>query len=289
MRRLTLLVAAILVGTACRGGGAGDDVTTSAPEAMPTSSATVTTSSATTSTRSPATTSTTTTTTTTIAQTTTTAGFDLPALLRPDGVGPVDFGTEADEAMTLLTELLGPPSEVRDEGAQDIYWSVEQVRFVTWDDLALQLVFTDWNGDVTQPAAIPLHLADWEVLGPGLTTVEGLGWGTTVGDLRAMYPDVQFGINEFAPMFIIEGPDGDILGGFDWLWEDYARALIAALNEHGAGLDPDDLDAATGQALLDFMEREGMHDAGEALSALGLPPDDVRTGWMHAGAGPLCC
>lgn len=289
MRRLTLLVAAMLVGTACGGGGAGDDVTTSAPEAMPTSSATATTSSATTTTRSPATTSTTTTTTTTIAQTTTTAGFDLPAVLRPDGVGPVDFGTEADEAMALLAELLGPPSDVREEEAHDLYLSVELIRIVTWNEVGLRLVFTDWGGDFTQPKAIPLHLADWEVTGPGLTTTEGLGWGTTVSDLRGMYPEVRFGINEFAPVFAVETPAGPISGGFDWPYEDFARAVIASLNEHGAGLDPDDLDAAMGRPLLDFMESQGLEDARDVLTALDLPPGDVRTGWMYAGTGPQCC
>lgn len=287
MRRLALLMTVVLAVSACGGGRARHDVATPARGAMPTSSSAAMTPSST-STRPPSTTSTTT--TTTFAQTTTPRRFELPAILRPDGIATVDFGTEAQEAMVVLAELLGPPSEVRDEGPQDSYWSVEQVRFVTWDGLGLQLVFTDWGGDHTQPVASPLHLADWEVFGPGLTTTEGLSWGTSVSDLRARYPDVRFGIDEFAPTFSIEGPAGRIIGSFtDWPYEEFARALIAALNEHGAEIDPDDLDRATGQAMVDFMEREGMHDAGDVLAALGLPPDDVLTGWMHAGTGPLCC
>ncbi len=212
----------------------------------------------------------------------------LPAILRFDGVAAVDFGTEADEAMAAFVDLLGSPTEVVEEGQHDCYLSMDRVRFVTWADIGLRVVFTDWGGTDEAPVASPLHLTDWEIVGPGVAMVDGLGWGTTVGELRAKYPGVRIGINEFAPMFIVDEPSGGIIGGFDWSYEEFAAAVVEALNERGAGLAPDDLDAATGQALLDFMEAEGLDDAVDVLTALGLPRDAIAIGFVHAGAGPLC-
>lgn len=62
--------------------------------------------------------------------------------LRVDGLGPVSFGDDAEEALAALADRLGPPTE-------DFGWSVNrgpfpgpaQLRYVTWQDLGV--AFTD--------------------------------------------------------------------------------------------------------------------------------------------------
>jgi len=213
----------------------------------------------------------------------------LPNVLRGDGVATVSFGTPAEQALPVLVDLLGAPQVDRTEGAQDCYGSVAAVRFLTWDSLGLRLVFTDWDGEWVDPTAIPLQLADWEIIGPGVKTEEGIGWGSTVEELVTAFPQVLFGINEYAPVFFVELPSGWIMGGFDWPYDEFVRALQSALNENGAGLSvTGDWDGPTNAALFDFIERRGLDGSESVLSALGLPASEVRLGWIHAGAGPLC-
>lgn len=213
-----------------------------------------------------------------------------PALtLDDDGLSIAHFGDPADGVIEAVTELLGSPSRDVVEARPACYLSVEEARFVEWEALGLRLVFTDWGGSYEQPVATPLHFTDWEIIGPGLVTDDGLGWGSTVGELRAARPDVLIGINEYAPAFLDPSTPGRLMGGFDWPYDDFLRSLQLALNEHGADLEiTGTWDGATEQALLDFLTQQGMHGAPDVLTALGLPAPDVRLGWMHAGQGPLC-
>jgi hypothetical protein len=212
-----------------------------------------------------------------------------PALvLRDDGISVADFGEPADEVIARVADILGPPDLDEDEQVSDCYLSVYRVRFVMWEAAGLRLVFTDWGGTHREPVAAPLHLADWEVTGPGLRTESGLGWGSTVGELRAAHPDVMFGINEWAAMFFVPTPSDWFMGGFQWPMEEFLSALQRALNVHGAGLEiTGEWDGPTTGAVLDFMEGRGLEPSA-VLGALGLPPDDVLLGWMHGGRGPLC-
>lgn len=238
-------------------------------------------------TSAPASTSTPTTTTTQAPPPTVAPIF--PNILRPDGIGPVDFGDPASEAMTTLTEILGPPDAIEELGASDFYMSVTQARLVTWDSHHLRLAFTDWNGDWSDPASVPLHLSDWEVFGPGLATAEGIGPGSAAGEILSTWPGVQFGINEFAPTVYVQTPWGAIRGSLAWpSYEAFDAALQAALAEQGFPTDGRP-GSGTGQALIDFMEARGLDAATGVLSALGLPPPEIPIGWMHAGTGPLCC
>jgi hypothetical protein len=137
--------------------------------------------------------------------------------------------------------------------------------------------------------ATSLHFSDWETFGPGLATSDGLGWGSSVGDLEKVYPDVHYWINDYAPMWLAETPGGRLMGGFDWSFEDFSWALQTALNEHGANLEVNGnwFDGPTETALFDFIEERGLEEE-DMLSALGLPASDVRLGFMHTGTGPLC-
>lgn len=82
------------------------------------------------------------------------------------------------------------------------------------------MVFTDWEG--------PLRLASCRVIGPGVATAAGIGWGSTVDELRAAHPVVMFGVNEWAPEFSADGTRG----GLDW--PDFVADRQVALNERGA-------------------------------------------------------
>jgi len=216
------------------------------------------------------------TTTTAAPRSSTTSAVSGLNILRIDGVADVDFGTPMDAALARFEEILGPPDRIETEGTNECYWSVEELRLAYWDSEGLRLVFTDWDGDTEQPSPAPMHLSDWEVVGPGVTTDLGLGWGSSTEELKTIYSQAMFGIDELAPTFFLEFPQGWMIGALDWNFADYEAAVHTALAEHGVASVPE------------FMDSQGMDDALDVLTALGLPPGDIPIGWIHAGAGPLC-
>jgi len=143
---------------------------------------------------------TTTTTTTTLAPTTTPApttttqppGAALP--LRFDGIGDVRFGTDPEAAIGVISGVLGAPTN--DTGWVDAASRVcpgNEVRFVSWGDLTMQF------SDDTPVSPGRRHFFAW-VFGPpagvslvpqGMKTVEGVGIGSTVAELRAAYPAAE--------------------------------------------------------------------------------------------------
>lgn len=166
--------------------GRGEEPTTTAPPS------TTTTTAATTTTPAPTTTTTTTATTTTTTRPPTTTTPESRLTLRPDGIGPLDFGVAAEAAVVVVRTLLGPPDG--DTGWVDQASNYgncigTQVRFVRWGSLELFLSDgpSDWAGAGVR------HLASWAnspAVGEpllDLRTVEGVGVGTPVGDLRAAY------------------------------------------------------------------------------------------------------
>jgi hypothetical protein len=105
--------------------------------------------------------------------------------LRPDGLGVVPFGTELDEALVILTDLLGPPTahelhaDVWPE--ESSYGSFHEVR---WKGLRLE--FIDWDIDWT-PLDSPVFTY-WSADEP-LRTPEGVGPGSLWADMAATYGD----------------------------------------------------------------------------------------------------
>jgi hypothetical protein len=225
---------------------------------------------------------------TSTAATTTTTTLPGNYILRADGIGPVDFGTPADEALAFVP-LLGPPDRTYDSYS-DCYPSVELVQALEWDAWNLRLVFTDWGGTHETPVATSLHLSGWDVTGPGLKTADGLGWGSTVSDLRTVDPEATFWINDFGPYYGFDTPEGTLSGWLNWPYKDFSLALQNALNRHGANLELTGdwaEDGSTQEALFHFVEERGLEEV-DMLWALGLPPDDVKVGEMFTGGGPYC-
>ena len=211
-----------------------------------------------------------------------------PLEVNENGLGVAGFGLPMGTVLAAAADALGQPDQVDAEGALECYSWIENVRFATWERFGLRLVFTDWGGTPLDPKPVPLHFVAWEIAGPGVATDRGVGWASTVGNLRNRYPDVLIGINEWAPEFAIPTTDGWIRGGFDWPTSRFLSSLQRALNERGAGLDiTSEWDGPTTAAVLALMERNGIEEI-EVLGELGLPPDEVRLTWLNSGPGPPC-
>jgi hypothetical protein len=181
---------------------------------------TTTSSSTTSTTSSTSTTFSTTTSTSSTTTTTTEPGPDLSGLvLSGDGIGPVQFGADADGVVDYLTSFLGVPTH--DTGWVDPFeiglCPGAELRLVSWGVLTVTL------GDESEVASGRRHFVaysygiDGEVgLEPeGLETEEGITIGSSVADLVAAYPDV-FLIEEddFAgPSYVIDESRSGYLTG----------------------------------------------------------------------------
>lgn len=203
-RRVSGLIVVALFGAlaACGGdGGAGD---TLAPLVTSVPVATTSVPTSTSSTTSVASTSTTTSTTTT----TVVEGAEL--FLRSDGLGSVRFGVEPEGVIDYVASLLGDPDS--DTGYIDSFSEFgtcpgTEVRGVRWGDLALLF------GDESDFDSGRRHFYQWQY-GPqtrtplrpnGPLTDGGIGLGSTVADVRAVYPDVVIFDDEiFGPGFELE-------------------------------------------------------------------------------------
>ncbi len=212
-----LVVALAAIALALAGGG---DERTAAPGSTVTTTTTATsttaTPSTTTTTEPPTTTSTEPPTTTTIATTTTTVAPESVLTMRPDGLGEVLFGDDADAAVAALSAVLGEPSD-------DTGWLTDaetcigsEVRFVTWG--SLRAFFSDGPSDWA-PAGVR-HFASYDqspAIGSPLLelqTTEGVGIGSPVGDVRAIYGDdaVITGDPLFGDLFQV------VTSGAGYLW-----------------------------------------------------------------------
>lgn len=127
------------------------------------------------------------TTSTTLEVTTTSVAPDAQIELRGDGLGVTTFGAPPDEAVTAVTDVLGPPT--LDTGWEASFSSYgtcpgERTRGVEWDHLVL--LFTDGATDYGNGE----HLFTWRITGapPALGTAKGLGYRATVADAKELYP-----------------------------------------------------------------------------------------------------
>jgi len=118
------------------------------------------------------------------------------------------FGTDDDDTVDALTTALGPPLD--DSGWLDSLsegWELfgvcpqPQVRGVSWGeggDVSLQVLFTDgdtdfWAGGVEHFFAF---YYDDSSEPRGLATPEGIGVGSSLGDLKAAYDPAEIVIEE---------------------------------------------------------------------------------------------
>ncbi|HEX6300270.1 MAG TPA: hypothetical protein VF148_07385 [Acidimicrobiia bacterium] len=150
--------------------------------------------------------------TATVAPSTTTTGADATVQLTDEGIYAgstwVYFGYDDDDAVAAVSDVLGSPSE--DSGWLDSLtdgWEQfgvcpsPRVRGVSWGedgDVAFQLMFTDgdtdfWIGGVEH--FYSFHHYDTSEPS-GLTTPEGIGLGSTLGDLRSVYGSGSIVIEE---------------------------------------------------------------------------------------------
>lgn len=209
-----MVAAIVLVAAACSPSDEGADTTSTSPSTTSTTTpATTVTSVAPTTTSEPSTTTTLSpSSTTTLSPSTTTTEFvPLGVELTDEGVGAgstwLPFGTDADDTVAALTTALGPPSN--DTGWLDSLtegWEnfgvcpQPRVRGVSWGEgaVSLQVLFTDgdtdfWVGGVE-------HFFAYYYLDSsaptGLTTPEGIGVGSSLGDLKAAYDPAKIVIEE---------------------------------------------------------------------------------------------
>ena len=189
----------ILVISCGGGGGAGDTlaplVTTSTTLPATTTMAPVSTTTSTT--------STTTTTTTTIVE-----GAEL--ILRSNGLGSARFGVDPDGVIAFVTSVLGSPDS--DTGYVDSFSQFgtcpgSEVRGVRWGDLTLLF------GDESDFGSGRRHFYQWQFgpqtsspLRPNGPLTDGLiGLGSTVAEIRRVYPDVEIFADEvYGPGFELE-------------------------------------------------------------------------------------
>jgi hypothetical protein len=179
--------------------------------------------------RSQASTTTAITTTSTVESTSTpptTAAATLPnpslagVILGHDGLGIASFGDPLDEVLAVLSEAIGPPSEViRDQEAM-IEPSMGQYGggpdatsvLAIWDDVGLLVAFSDYpfyrDDDV-------IHMSGWMVfasspVSAAAHTAEGIGVGSTFAQVQAVYGD-QFiwGDGECGPWAMLLPPGED--------------------------------------------------------------------------------
>ncbi len=255
------------------------------------------------------------------ASTTSTPSTDPPddLALRPDGLGPVDFGTPIGEALDALSALLGPPDRdavlgpdgecVEGAGWLDCLSDlrvIEQGRLVTWDEHGLQVAFVDSDG--TEPQRpLPLQFADWlATVATGshaLSTPEGLHAGMSIASLRQVAPDLEFGYGEgvLAAFYVDVSEAGGYWGTVDWDpatagndFGEMVRAVQEALNAGGADIAVDGEWGPRSQAAwVDFLNRHGIVAVTSQLwltpqigDALGLPPDDSQVAVLGARPAP---
>lgn len=186
-------------------------------------------------TTTPAATTTSSTSTTSTTSTTTTTSTTIPAAAELDlddaGLGEALFGTDPTEVVAYVTSILGKPTA--DSGWADpvTLFGVcpgNEARTVTWGDLTM--LFSD--DTPVQPGR--RHFFSY-VIGPplgssvqpaGMRTPEGIGVGSTVGELRFTYPNVELyqdDTSAAAEFSVPEGVTGFLSGTAD---TDLVRAIV---------------------------------------------------------------
>lgn len=198
MRKYLLVIAVVaLVATAC--GPSDTEADTTVPDASTTSS---TTSTSTTTTAAPTTTTTAPTTTTSLTTTSTTsppATIELSDEGVQAGAEWVYFGYDDDDAVAAFAAVLGAPT--KDTGWIDPFGDYgvchpPMMRAVEWGSFITIYTNGDtdfWFGGVEHfYAYYYTNVAD----PADLRTTQGLGIGSSLGDLKAAYDPAKIGIDE---------------------------------------------------------------------------------------------
>ena len=147
--------------------------------------------------------------------------------LRPDGLGPVRFGDDAEPALAAFVAVLGPPQS--DTGFTTTVEGFaecpgDRVRAVRWRGLTVLFARgrTDLRPD-GQPHVIAFQYGPKETQ-PVLRTPEGVGLGSTAEDLRRAYgaqveiaaddpyqkPEFRVGVAPRRLVGVLSAPDGKV-------------------------------------------------------------------------------
>lgn len=221
------------------------------------------------------------------------------AILRAGGIATVDVGAPADEARTALTGLLGAPTlevavdPAERECVEGSDWAecvpvIAEGRILTWDRLGLDVALTD-RDPASPTVATALHVGGWrlrarprDATGAVLTTTEGLGIGSLLGDVRRAHADVELYLDEGIYDTFVVHPDDRLVGQIDLTWSEQVRRVQTSLVAQGAEIAVDgELGPATQAAWEAFVAAEGLTGATwfpsiTVLAALGVTFDDVE-------------
>ncbi|HEV7720563.1 MAG TPA: hypothetical protein VGO60_04740, partial [Iamia sp.] len=125
-------------------------------------------------------------------------------ILRLDGIGEVDLGTDPEGAVDAITDLLGPPTFQGDPFLGNL--CQDPSRSVIWLDGAVGV-------EILVPAGASEQLVFWSVGqgGEALRLTGGLGLGSTVAELQGGLGDfdVQPAEIDGEPIFLASIPDDD--------------------------------------------------------------------------------
>ncbi|MGB5379590.1 MAG: hypothetical protein WBO25_01190 [Acidimicrobiia bacterium] len=139
--------------------------------------------------------------------------------LRMDGLGAVAFGDNETDTMAILSGLLGEPEQLPrtrtvcddlDDCDGAGYGWCRYVYEAFWESEKLSIVITDCETQDGWPDAP--ELVGWRAwLGTTLRTPEGVGPGSTLGEMRAAYGEKLYvGFDDCAGrlFFAVRSPDG---------------------------------------------------------------------------------
>jgi len=238
--------------------------------------------------------------------------------LGPDGLGPYSFGSGQAVIQPWLTEMLGPPDAVDSGGYPTIHTDAQSQfgeeysvgNLLSWPTAGLVVAFAErvrsdgaasesvmlaWTvsldpwypGQIANPNATPTGAAIHPSI--RLVTGEGIGLGSTGGELETVLPSTVFyAWNDSTAVpngFHVPRDDGgpSMQGDLDW---DVVRDVQRALNAAGADLVVDGIAGPlTRAALAGYSDGLGLATWVDAFTALGLsrPPSDSLVSRLSAG------
>jgi hypothetical protein len=141
-----------------------------------------------------------------------------------DGLGVVNFGDEAGQALAVLIEILGPTDFDTGWGDPSVETSEylwpgcpgSVARLVSWEGV-MGVGFTDWDQRSEDPRATldtPYLAGAGLWLDSPVTTPDGARSGDTVGQLRAIYGDrLSITYTEDGPLPAVFAIDGTAKNG----------------------------------------------------------------------------
>jgi hypothetical protein len=154
-----------------------------------------------------------------------------PIVLSADGLGIVDFGDGIDEALAVLSGVLGPPTETIDDPEAMLAPSRGQYGFgpdatailAIWDDLGLLVAFSDYPFYRQDGST---HLSGWTAVAPAtgssdLRTDEGIGVGSTFAEVQTAYGGRflwGYGEEECGPWAVLRFPNEEVGADHIALW-----------------------------------------------------------------------